>query len=82
LATREVVSITSSESIRTLGAALRMVRVEVGRGVVVEEHRDRDPEEPADRRHATYAAASAGGIPDIAWQRLSGERRLRMKGAV
>jgi hypothetical protein len=49
-----------------LGAALRMASVEVRRSVVVERHGNRDPEEPTDRRHTTHAAASGGGITDIA----------------
>jgi hypothetical protein len=36
--------------------------MEVRRPVIVEEHRDRDPEEPTDRGHANHAAASRGWL--------------------
>jgi hypothetical protein len=46
-----------------LGAAFRLAGVKVRGSVVVEEHRDRDREEPTDRRHTNHAAASTGGTP-------------------
>jgi len=43
-----------------------MASVEVRRSVVVEKHRNRDPEEPTDPMHTTHTAASAGGMRDSA----------------
>ena len=53
-------SITSTSSIRDLGLAARIAGMEMRKSVIVEVHRDRDPEEAADRRHVPDVGVWSG----------------------